>query len=106
MFDYVCALQFEDPVALPGVHGHDAAHCSSTAAQRAQTNITNRGTSMKVVLVVLAFLAFLAAAFGALSLSNATMGVGFICLGCLAAVGARIAQASAHHTELLKRMAN
>jgi len=38
---------------------------------------------------------------GALSLTNATLGVGSICAACLFAIFARIAQAGAHHRAVL-----
>ena len=42
----------------------------------------------------LIFFAIVVAGFGVLSLSQATIGVGLICLGCFIAILARIAQAS------------
>lgn len=48
---------------------------------------------------VLIVLAVVAGCAGILSLSNATMGVGFLAAGCLVSVLARIAQASQHHKE-------
>lgn len=54
---------------------------------------------MHVVLVIVAVLVGL---LGAGSLSPATMGVGIVCGGCLLAILARIAQASAHHAEQKK----
>jgi hypothetical protein len=55
---------------------------------------------MAVLLVVIAVLT---AIFGAASLSQATMGVGIICIGCFIAILARIVQASVQHNELLKK---
>ena len=53
-------------------------------------------------LLVIAALIFLLG--GAVSLSNATMGVGSICVACLLAIFARMAQASAHRTEFMKAL--
>ena len=52
---------------------------------------------MAAVLVVVAMLV---AFFGFASLSQATMGVGFIGGGCLLAILARIVQASEHQSQL------
>jgi hypothetical protein len=49
---------------------------------------------------ILMILGILAVAFGALSLSEATMGVGIIAIGCFLAILARLAQAEAHHRSL------
>jgi len=49
-------------------------------------------------------IAGLLALAGAVSLSQATMGVGLICLGCLAAIFGRIEQASFQHDALLERL--
>lgn len=46
--------------------------------------------------------ALLALGLGALSLSNATLGVGGIAVGCWLLIATRIFQASAHHDEALK----
>lgn len=46
---------------------------------------------------VMVILAILAGIGGGLSLSNATMGVGIICGGCLLAILGRIFQADRHH---------
>jgi hypothetical protein len=51
-------------------------------------------------MVALIILAVLAALVGLVSLSQATLGVGLICGGCLLGVLARIAQAQAQHREL------
>lgn len=48
---------------------------------------------MPILLVVVALLV---AAYGLLSLTQATLGVGAICFACLLGILARIAQASAH----------
>jgi hypothetical protein len=58
---------------------------------------------MSVVLVVVSVIAAL---IGVVSLSNATMGVGFVAGACLLAILARIAQAGEHHRELLSRTAS
>jgi hypothetical protein len=47
--------------------------------------------------VLLRILAVLAGLVGLGSLSNATMGVGIICFGCLLGILARMAQAEEHH---------
>jgi len=52
------------------------------------------------MVVVLILIALGAGGIGALLLSQATMGVGLICGGCLAAVLARVWQAAAHQDEL------
>ena len=48
---------------------------------------------MSAIMIVVSLIC---AGLGALMLSNATMGVGVICAGCLAAILARIAQAESH----------
>ena len=55
---------------------------------------------------VLVILAVLAAVLGTFTLSQATLGVGIIGLGCLAGILARVAQAEAHHSELRKSQPN
>ena len=63
--------------------------------------LTNRlpgNTAASVLLIVVAIVAGL---LGLAQLSNATMGVGLICAGCLVAVLARIAQARYQHLQLL-----
>lgn len=47
-------------------------------------------------------LAVLDAVVGTFLLTQATAGVGIICLGCLIAIMARIAQAAAQHKQLAK----
>ena len=54
---------------------------------------------------VLLVVALLAVGFGALSLSQATLGVGAIAIGCFLAICARLAQAEVHHRALLKSKA-
>lgn len=54
---------------------------------------------MSIVLMIVATLAVL---FGAFSLSQATMGVGIITIGCFIAILARLAQASQHHREAMR----
>lgn len=54
---------------------------------------------MTIVLVVVALLA---GVIGVLSLSEATMGVGIICFGCLIGIVARIAQASVQHAAQMR----
>ena len=51
-------------------------------------------------MVVLIILAVLVALVGLVSLSQATLGVGLICGGCLLGVLARIAQAQAQHRDV------
>jgi hypothetical protein len=53
--------------------------------------------AMTVLMVVLALLAGLG---GFTSLSQATMGVGIICIGCLLAILGRIAQAAEQHRDI------
>jgi hypothetical protein len=53
--------------------------------------------TVRLVLVALAI-----GAFGALSLSQATLGVGIICLACLLGILGRIAQAYEQHKEIRK----
>ena len=52
----------------------------------------------------LIILALLGAFIGAVFLSNATMGVGFIGGACLLGILARIAQASIQHQELIQKI--
>jgi hypothetical protein len=49
----------------------------------------------------LLIIATFAACIGSLALTQATAGVGGICVGCFLAICARIAQASAHHKQLM-----
>ncbi len=51
--------------------------------------------------IVLMILAILVGGFGTLSLSQATLGVGLQCLGCLFGIFARLVQAD-QHKELRK----
>jgi hypothetical protein len=53
--------------------------------------------------IVLLLIALLAAGIGFISLSEATMGVGMIAVACLLAIIARIMQATAFHTEIMRR---
>lgn len=53
-------------------------------------------------MVVLLILALLFVFGGALSLSNATAGVGVVAMGCFLAICARIAQAGTQHAALLR----
>lgn len=46
---------------------------------------------------VLVIIAILIAGAGAMSLTQATLGVGLICIGCLIAIFARIVQAAEHY---------
>ncbi|WP_155292130.1 hypothetical protein [Xanthomonas vasicola] len=55
---------------------------------------------MSVALVVIAVFAV---AIGVLSLSQATMGVGVIAIGCFIAILARLAQASEHNKAAISR---
>lgn len=55
---------------------------------------------MSTALVVIAILAV---AIGVLSLSQATMGVGIIAIGCFIGILARIAQASEHNRSVILR---
>ena len=52
-------------------------------------------------MIIFVILAVLAVVGGALSLSNATAGVGIIAIGCFLAICARIAQAGQQHAALL-----
>lgn len=54
---------------------------------------------------VLMILAILAGVVGVFSLSQATMGVGIIALGCLLGILARLAQAEAHQRALMRAKA-
>lgn len=56
--------------------------------------------------IILIILSIIVAVGGALSLSNATMGVGIIGLACMLACFARIAQASSQHAELKQLLAD
>lgn len=53
-----------------------------------------------IVLTALLLLSIVLGLYGANMLSQATQGVGVICLSVLVAVLARIAQASDHHAEI------
>lgn len=53
---------------------------------------------------VLLILAIIAGVIGVLMLSEATSGVGLVCLGCLLAVLGRILQASEHHRDAMRRL--
>jgi len=53
---------------------------------------------------LLVALAIIAAVIGFFLLSQATMGVGIVGLGCLAGILARIAQAHEQHQEMMKTM--
>ncbi|WP_208588000.1 hypothetical protein [Xanthomonas fragariae] len=55
------------------------------------------------MVTALVIISILAVAIGVLSLSQATMGVGVIAIGCFIAILARLAQASEHHKSLLIR---
>lgn len=50
--------------------------------------------------IVLVLLAFLIVVFAALSVTQATLGVGLMALACLFAILARLVQAESHHAEL------
>jgi amino acid transporter len=54
---------------------------------------------MSVVAVLLALFACLLGFVGFMMLTQVTNGVGAIALGCLVAIFARLAQASAHHAD-------
>jgi len=56
---------------------------------------------MRIIAVILLLISGLALLGGLASLSNATSGVGGIAVACFLAILARIAQASAHHAELM-----
>lgn len=56
-------------------------------------------TDMSIVLMIVATLAVV---FGAFSLSQATMGVGIITIGCFIAILARLAQAYQQHREVMR----
>lgn len=51
--------------------------------------------------IILIIVALAAGAWGFLNLTQATNGVGWIGLGCLAAILARLAQAGVYHKELM-----
>ena len=54
---------------------------------------------MSAVLMILGILVVL---IGAVSLSQATMGVGLVAIGCFLGILARLAQAEAHHWRSLQ----
>lgn len=58
-----------------------------------------------MLVAIFVILAICIVGFGALSLSQATAGVGIIAIGCFFGILARLAQASAHHDELKKLIA-
>jgi predicted branched-subunit amino acid permease len=51
------------------------------------------------MITLLVIVAILAAIIGALSLSQATSGVGIICIACFLGILARLAQASEHNAK-------
>jgi hypothetical protein len=53
--------------------------------------------------IVLLLIALVVAALGFVSLTQATMGVGLIAVACLLGIIARIMQATAFHTEIMRR---
>jgi tryptophan-rich sensory protein len=63
----------------------------------ARTNHTEREKKMSALLVVIAILAV---GYGLISLSQATLGVGMIAIGCFVAILARLVQAAEHHRAL------
>lgn len=52
------------------------------------------------MIVVLVLIAIAVVAFGVMSLSQATLGVGIIAIGCFIAILARLAQAAEQHKAL------
>lgn len=56
------------------------------------------------MVAILIALSLGAALLGLLALTQATMGTGFVGVACLLGILARIAQASEHNAEYLKRM--
>ncbi len=52
------------------------------------------------MVILLVILAFVAIGIGLFTLTQATMGVGILAVGCFLAILARIAQASHHHNEI------
>jgi hypothetical protein len=56
----------------------------------------------QTMVILLVTMSCLGALMGLVLLSKATSGVGVLCVGCLLAIFARIAQASAQHAELKK----
>lgn len=54
--------------------------------------------------MLLLLAALVSAGAGVLFLSNATSGVGLICVGCLFGVWARILQAGVHHREVIEAL--
>jgi hypothetical protein len=58
---------------------------------------------MSVVAVLFACAAAVIVFFGAGELTQATTGVGLICIGCFVGILARLAQASAHHAAMMAR---
>lgn len=61
-------------------------------------------TTMSSATILLLLAGVVACGIGALSLSQATMGVGFIGGGCFLAIWARVIQAGVHHREIAKAM--
>ncbi len=54
---------------------------------------------------ILSIAAFLAGLIGFSMLTQATMGVGLVCIGCLSAILARIIQQERHHKEMKDELA-
>ena len=59
---------------------------------------------MALLMAVLVVTALLFGAAAIVSLSTATIGIGFIGIACLCAILARMAQASLHHDSLMKSL--
>jgi hypothetical protein len=57
-----------------------------------------------VLFIILVIAALVAGTIGIFSLSDATLGVGIICLACLTAILARLAQAAMHQKELIQTL--
>lgn len=56
------------------------------------------------VMVIMILAALLLGAIGLNSLTQATIGVGLICLGAVAGILARIAQSGAQHADVLRQL--
>ena len=78
-------------------------HCGKGLGGSAALAQRPKGTGMSAGAILFTLLAVLLAMFGAASLSQATAGVGVLCLALLLAIFARMAQAAGHHREMMNR---
>src|SRR6476659_7744350 len=92
--------------------GSTCPHCGRGLAGRDLLNAATQSggaaapiTAVPSSAVLLIVGALIATAVGFISLAQATMGVGILCVGCVLVMCARIAQAGQHHREVIQRLA-